>query len=60
MDYYVWSGLGMALFVAGEVVVGCQGVEDLAGFREVGFEREDAERWVRKFDEVEVEDLEAC
>lgn len=42
VDYDVGGFFRVAVFVAAEVVVGCQGVEDLAGVGEVGFEGEDA------------------
>ena len=57
MNDGIWRRLGVALRIASEVVMGCEGVEDLAGFCEVCFECEDACFGVGEVDEVEIEDL---
>ena len=58
MDDYVWWLFGSAIFVASEVVVSCQGIEDLSAFCEVTLQGEDVGFWVWKVHEIEIEDLE--
>jgi len=42
VDDRVWWAGYVRTFIAGEVEVGCEGVEDLAAVCEVGFEGEDS------------------
>lgn len=49
--------LRVALFVASEVIVGSQGVENLAGLGEIGLESEDTKGVIGEWNEIEIEDL---
>ena len=57
VDDCIWWPGDIRTFVAGEVEVRCQGIEDLAAVGQVGFECEDASFGVWEVGEVEVEDL---
>ena len=57
MDDYIWWTFNLARLVAGKVVVSREGIEDLAGIGQVGLEGEDAGFWVRKVDQIEVQNL---
>ena len=57
MDDYVRWLFGSAIFIASEVVVSCQRVEDLSAFSEVTLQGEDVGFWVRKVHKIKIEDL---
>jgi hypothetical protein len=48
---------GGPAFVTAEVVVACQGIEDLPTIREVGLESKDARTRVWEVSQVDIEDL---
>jgi hypothetical protein len=57
VDDGIWRWFWVALFIAFEVIMCCQGIEDLARLREVGLEREDTCLGVWEVDKIKVEDL---
>jgi len=57
VDDYIWRLGHLVLVVTSEVVMRCEGVEDLAAVCEVGLEGEDVMVGAGEVDQVDIEDL---
>lgn len=57
VDDYIWRLGDLILVVTSEVVMRCEGIENLAAVCEVGLEGEDVVVGAREVDEVDIEDL---